>query len=62
MMLPVVKAGSSGFMPEHVAQRLGKIDFAALKIGVVDRVIDRLHRERVALFDRGPDRPCWTSY
>ena len=35
---------------EHVAQRLREIDLAALEIGVVDRVIDRLHRERVALF------------
>ena len=39
--------------PEHVAQLLGKIDFAALQIGIVDGVIDRLHRERVALFDAG---------
>ena len=39
--------------PQHLAQLLGKIDFAALEVGVIDRVIDGLHRERIALLDAG---------
>jgi hypothetical protein len=35
---------------QHLAQGLGEIDFAAVEIGVIDRIIDGLHRERVTLF------------
>ena len=38
---------------EHVAQLLGEIDLTALEVGIVDRIVDRLHRERIALFDTG---------
>ena len=39
--------------PEHVAQLLGEIDLAAFKVGVVNGIVDGLHRERVALFGAG---------